>query len=197
MGEEAWPDPDPCRCSQSRGSQYPGRDQCRIGLPPQDTQSSTRNARLWSQETRPHWRSKQMKSTLTAPKWMRAAVINCHFQNGEPICRQLHKMQPGNSTFFAADVWAITLALNYYRHMGPVHHDVVVYSVSMSCLQAVECEDTENPFICHIMNLLWLLSDMGHTCSFLLDTKPLWHWGKWKSGPTSKGDPRPRYRSTG
>ena len=36
-----------------------------------------------------------------------------------------------------------------------------------------------------------------HTCSFLLGTKPLWHWRKWKSGPTSKRDPRPRYRPTG
>ena len=31
----------------------------------------------------------------------------------------------------------------------------------MSCLQAIEGEDTENPFICHTMNLLWLLSDKG------------------------------------
>ena len=31
----------------------------------------------------------------------------------------------------------------------------------MSCLQAIEGEDTENPFICHIMNLLWSLSDKG------------------------------------
>ena len=45
--------------------------------------------------------------------------------------------------------------------MGPVHHDVVVYSDSMSCLQAIEGEDTENPFTCHIMNLLWSLSDKG------------------------------------
>ena len=37
----------------------------------------------------------------------------------------------------------------------------------------------------------------GHTCSFLLGTNPLWHWRKWKSGPTSKRDPRPRYRPTG
>ena len=37
----------------------------------------------------------------------------------------------------------------------------------------------------------------GHTCSFLLGTKSLWHWRKWKSGPTSKRDPRPRYRPTG
>ena len=43
--------------------------------------------------------------------------------------------------------------------MDPVKHDVVVYSDSMSCLQAIEGEDTENPFICHIMNLFWPLSD--------------------------------------
>ena len=30
----------------------------------------------------------------------------------------------------------------------------------------------------------------GHKCSFLLGTKPLWHWRKWKSGPTSKRDAR-------
>ena len=90
----------------------------------------------------------------------------------------------------------ILLVFNIYQHMGPVHHDVVVYSDSMSCLQAIEGEDTENPFICHTMNLLWSLSDRD-TCSFLLNTMPLWHWGKWKSGPTSKRDPRPRDRPTG
>ena len=31
----------------------------------------------------------------------------------------------------------------------------------------------------------------------LLGTKPLWHWRKWNSGPTSKRDPQPRYRPTG
>ena len=67
-----------------------------------------------------------------------AAVINRHFQDGETTCRQLSKRLPDNSTIFAAEATAITLALNYYRHMGPVHHDVVVYSDSMSCLQAIE-----------------------------------------------------------
>ena len=90
-----------------------------------------------------------------------AAVINRHFQDGETTCRQLSKRLPDNSTIFAAEATAITLALNYYRHMGPVHHDVVVYYDSMSCLQATEGEDTENPCICHIMNLLWLLSNKG------------------------------------
>ena len=50
--------------------------------------------------------------------------------------------------------------------MGPVHHVVVVYSDSMSCLQAIEGEDTRNPFICHIMNLPWLLSDRGTLVRF-------------------------------
>ena len=52
---------------------------------------------------------------------------------------------------------------HYYRHMDPVQQDVVFYSDSMSCLQAIEGEDTENPLICHILNLLWALSDKG-TC---------------------------------
>ena len=50
--------------------------------------------------------------------------------------------------------------------MGPVHHDVVVYSDSMSCLQAIEGEDTDKPFICHIKNLLWSLSDKGTRIRF-------------------------------
>ena len=90
-----------------------------------------------------------------------AAVINRHIQNGETTCRQLSKRLPDNSTIFAAEATAISLALNYYQHMDPVHHDVIVYD-SMSCLQAIQGEDTENPFICHIMNLLWSLSDKAH-----------------------------------
>ena len=66
-----------------------------------------------------------------------AAVINRHFQNGETTCRQLSKRLPNNSTIFAAEASAITLALNYYWHMDPVQHDVVIYSDSMSCLQAI------------------------------------------------------------
>ena len=65
-----------------------------------------------------------------------AAVINRHFQNGETTCRHLTKSLPDN-TIFAAEATAITLALNYYQHIGPVHHDVIVYSDSMSCLQVI------------------------------------------------------------
>ena len=110
------------------------------------------------------------KSTLMAPKMNEkvgaAGVINRHFQNGETTCRQLSNRLPDNSTIFAAEATAISLALNYYQHMDPVHLDVVVYSDSMCCLQAIEGEDTENPFICHIMNLLWSLSDKGTSVRF-------------------------------
>ena len=56
-----------------------------------------------------------------------AAVINCNFQNGETTCHQLSKRLADNSTIFAAEATAITLALDYYRHMDPVNHDVVFY----------------------------------------------------------------------
>ena len=95
-----------------------------------------------------------------------AAVINCHFQNGETTSRQLSKRLPNNSTIFAAEATAITLALDYYQYMDPVKHDVVVYSDWMSCLQAIEGEDTENPLTCHITNLLWALSDKGTRVRF-------------------------------
>ena len=124
-----------------------------------------------------------------------AAVIKRHFQNGETTCHQLSKRLPDNSTTFAAEATAISLALNYYQHMGPVHHDVVVYSDSMSCLQAIEGKDTENPFICHIMNLLWSLSDKGTRVHFCWIPS---HCGiDGNERPTSKRDPRPRYRPTG
>ena len=93
-----------------------------------------------------------------------AAIINHHFQNGETTCRQLSKRLPNYSTIFAAEATAIILALNYYLHMDPVQHDVIIYS--MSCLQAIEGEDTGNPLICHIMNLLWALSDKGTSVRF-------------------------------
>ena len=95
-----------------------------------------------------------------------AAVINRHFQNGEMTCRQLSKRLRNNSTIFAAEATAITLALDYYLYMDPVKQDVVVYSDSMSCLQAIEAEDIENPLICHIMNLLWALSYKGTRVCF-------------------------------
>ena len=172
----------------------------KLVCPPGDTQLSTRNARLRSKETQPHWRSEQIMisreeaqakfneyheaqgsqdAVYTDGSKMNerlgaAAFINRHFQDGETTCRQLSKRLPENSTIFAAEATAITLALNYYRHMGPVHHDVVVYSDSMYCLQAIEGEDTDNLFVCHIINLLWLLSNKGTNVRFCWIPS---HWG--------------------
>ena len=42
-------------------------------------------------------------------------------------CAVVKQMQ-SNPTIFAAEATAISLALSYYRHMGLVHHDVVIYS---------------------------------------------------------------------
>ena len=99
-----------------------------------------------------------------ARKW--TAFTNCNFKDGEKTCRQLSKRLPDNSTIFEADATAISLTLDYYQHMGPVHYEIVVYSDSMSCLQTIGGEDTENHLICHIMNLLWLLSDRGTRVRF-------------------------------
>ena len=105
-----------------------------------------------------------MKATLrhiylcrTANMSWRTCVVVKQIQSNPT---QLSKRMPNNSTIFAAEATDITLALNYYQHMGPV------YSNSMSCLQAIEGENTENPFICHNMNLLWLLSDKGTRVGF-------------------------------
>ena len=95
----------------------------------------------------------------------RTCVIIEQIQSN-PTCRQLSKRLLDNTNTFAAEATAISLTLNYCQRMGPVLHDVVVYSDSMSCLQAIEGEDTENCLICHIMNLLWLLSDRGTRVSF-------------------------------
>ena len=174
-----------CR-SQGWGSRGICGDQCWFDLPLEATKLPTRNTQIRPDKTQPHWRSKQMYDFQTKAQAKfneycgtlgphdevytdgskidervgAAAVINRHFQNCELICRCLSKRLPDNSTIFAAEATAITLALDYYQHMEPVRHDVV-YSDSMSCLQAIEREDTENPLICYIMNLLWLLGDKG------------------------------------
>ena len=106
-----------------------------------------------------------------------AAVINRHFQNGETTCRQLSKRLSDNSTIFAAEATAITLALNYYRYMGPVHHVVVAYSW-LNILPAGDlgwrhCETFDLSYHEPPLVTEW----HGHKCLFLLDAKSLWRRG--------------------
>ena len=65
-------------------------------------------------------------------EWM--GVINHHFKNGATTTRQLSKRLTENSTIFAAEDTAISLALNYCWYMVPVHHNVVVCTDSMPYL---------------------------------------------------------------
>ena len=53
--------------------------------------------------------------------------------------------------------------------MDPVQHDIIVYPDAMSCLQVIEVEDNENPYICSLPDHepFWVLSDKG-TC--------VWFW---------------------
>ena len=55
--------------------------------------------------------------------------------------------------------------------MGPVHHDAVVHSDSMACLQAIEGEDTREPFDLPYHEPALVIEWQRHTCSFLLDIK--------------------------
>ena len=126
-----------------------------------------------------------------------AAVINRHFLNGETTCRHLSKILPDNNTIFAAEATAIALALNYYQYVGLVHHDVVVYSDSMFCLQAIEDKSTNwehfyLPYHEPPLAFEW----QRHICSLLLDTEPLWNRRKWKSRLAGKRDPWPWHRPT-
>ena len=83
------------------------------------------------------------------------------------------------------------------KTLGPVHHDVVVYSWLNVLFAGNWGWRHREPFYLPYHEPALVIEWQGHTCSFLPDTKPLWHWRKWKSGPTSKRDPRPRYRPTG
>ena len=100
------------------------------------------------------WVEAQRWSSNAISRMVRKLAANCP------------KTLSDNSVILAAEAAAISLALNFYQHMDPVHHDVMIYSDSMSCLKAIESEDTENAFICHIMNLLWFLSDKGTRVRF-------------------------------
>ena len=61
-----------------------------------------------------------------------AAASNRHFQNVETPATTWPKDCQTTATslqLYAAEATVITLALNYYQHMGPVHHDVIVITL--------------------------------------------------------------------
>ena len=120
----------------------------------------------------------------------RVAVINRHFQNGETTCHHLTKRLPDNSTIFAAEATAITLALNYYPHepSPPPCNSLLWLNVLLAGnrgwrhWEPLYFSYHEPPLVAE-----W----QRHTYSFLLDNKTLCHRRKWKSWPAGEGDPWP------
>ena len=106
-----------------------------------------------------------------------AAVINRHFQNGKPTCRQLSKRLPDNSNIFAAEATALTLALNYYRHMCSSSGCSSLLWLNVLFVGNWGWRHRE-PFYLPYHKLPLVIEWQGHMCLFLLDTKPLWYWEK-------------------
>ena len=128
-------------------------------------------------------------------KWLFPMIKSYKSPVRQPAATCIKRL-PDNSTIFAAEATAITLALNYYRYMGPVHHEVVVYSDSMSYLAGDRGWRYWEPFYLPYHEPPLVIEWQRHTCAFLLDTEPLWHRGKRKSWPASKRDPWPWHRPT-
>ena len=126
-----------------------------------------------------------------------AAVINRHFQNGETTCHQLSKKPARQQHHLCSWGHSHQSGAELLPTHGPSPS-------RCSCLLWLNVLFAGNwgwrhrePFYLPYHEPALVTEWQGHTCSFLLDTKPLWHWRKWKSRTTSKRDPRPRYRPTG
>ena len=125
-----------------------------------------------------------------------AAVINCHFQNGETTCYQLSKRLSDNST--------ITVCWSYSHHSStellPAHVSSSPWCSSLVWLNVLLAGNWGwrhwEPFYLPYHEPPLVIEWRWHMCWFLLDTKPLWHWGKWKSEPTGKRHLWPCHRPT-
>ena len=111
-----------------------------------------------------------------------AAVINRHFQNGETTCRQLSKRQQHHLCSWGYSHQSGTELL-------PTHGPSPSWCDSLLWLNVLFASNWgwrhREPFYLPYHAPTLVIEWQGHTCSFLLGTKPLWHWRKWKSGPTS------------
>ena len=139
-----------------------------------------------------------MKFTLMSPKWMREWGQRLSSTAISRMVRQPAANCPkDNSTIFAAEATAITLARNHYRHIGSSSS----WCSSLLWLNVLFAGNWgwkhQETFYLPYQEPALVIEWQGHTCPFLLDTKPLWHWGKWKSWPTCKRDPWSRHRPIG
>ena len=179
------------------------RDQCRIGLPPDDTKLSTRNSWLWSliegvskcmisgqaQAKFKEFREAQgsHNEVYTDGSKMNervgaAAVVNRHFQNGETTCHQLSRKTARQQHHLCS--WG-------YSHQSgtellPTHGPGPSRCGSLLWSNVLFAGNWgwrhREPFYLPYHEPALVIEWQGHMCSFLLGTKPLWHWRKWKSG---------------
>ena len=141
-----------------------------------------------------------IKSTLMAPKWTRKWVSGGHqppfpewWDNMPPTVQKTARQQHHLCS------WG-------YSHQSgtellPTHGPSPSRCGSLLWLNVLLAGNWgwrhREPFYLQYHEPALVIEWQGHTCSFLLGTKPLWHWRKWKSRPISKRDPRPWYRPTG
>ena len=100
--------------------------------------------------------------------WSLVVVIKRHFQDGEKTCRQLSKNTVGQQRHLCSWGYSHQSGTELLRTHGPSPsrcNDLLWLNVLFAG-NWVESEDTENPFICHVMNLLWFLSDKGTRVRF-------------------------------
>ena len=141
-----------------------------------------------------------MKFTLMASKWMRewGQCDERHFQNGETdnlpptvqkTARQQHHLCSWGYSYHSD------------TELLPTHWSSLSWCRSLLWPNVLFAGSWgwrhREPFYLSYHGPALVIEWQGHSCPFLLDTKPLWHWGKWKSGPTSKRDPWSRHRPTG
>ena len=141
-----------------------------------------------------------MKSTLMAPKWMRelgqrrssTAISRMVRQPATSCPKDCQTTAPSSQLRLQPSIWHWTITNTWGQPS---------WCSSLLWLNALFAGNWawrhREPFYLPYHEPALVIESQGHTCSFLLDTKPLWHWRKWKSGPTSKRDLHPRYRPTG
>ena len=110
-----------------------------------------------------------------------AVIVNHHFQNGETTCCQLFKSQQHH-----------LYCWGFSHHSGAGLSIAHRFSMAWCSWSTLTHYSTCGRLRPKMPRILLVLSDKS-TCSFLPDTKPLWHWGKW---PASKRYPLPWYIPT-
>ena len=126
-----------------------------------------------------------------------AAVVNRHFQNGDTTCR--HLSQKNDWQHHHLCCWG------YRHHTGtgqlPAHGLSSPRCSSLHWLNVLLVGDLgwrhREPINLPYLKSTLVIERQRHTCSFLLDTKQLWYWGKQQSWPAIKRYSGTRYLPSG